>query len=113
MRRVPEHQATTRAGLGVLLMLGGVAIGAAVGLLTAPRSGERTRRQIARNAEDARDRVAELYDDVTEKVEDVRRGVTGKLAGGKTYIDITKRGLLTGAPGFPNPFRRLINTFGG
>jgi hypothetical protein len=113
MRPGAGNPDTIHAGLGMLLMLGGVVIGAAVGLLTAPQSGKRTRRQIVHKAEDARDQVAELYDDVTEKVEDLRRGVTGKLAVGKTYIDKTKRGLVAAAPGLPNPLSRLISTRSG
>ena len=65
-------------------------MGAAVGLLTAPRSGERTRRRLVRAAEDVKDQAAEVYDDVTERLENLRRGVTQKLEAGKTYLD-TKR----------------------
>jgi YtxH-like protein len=113
MRPVAEHPESNHAGRGVLLMLGGVVMGAAVGLLTAPQSGERTRRQIVRKAEDARVQVAELYDDVTEKVEDLRRGVSGKFAVGKEYIDKTRRELLAGPSGLRNPLSRLINTLRG
>jgi gas vesicle protein len=91
-------------------MLGGAVIGAAVGLLTAPQSGERTRRHIVRKAEDAKGQVTELYGDVTDRVEDLRRGVTGKLAVCKQYLDKTRRTLLAGAPGLPNPLNRLIHT---
>jgi YtxH-like protein len=113
MRPVAEYPETYHAGRGVLLMLGGVMMGAAVGLLTAPQSGERTWRQIVRKAEDAKDQVAELYDDVSEKVEDLRRVVWGKFAVGKEYIDKTRRELFAGPSGLKNPLNRLINSLRG
>jgi|MudIll2142460700_1097286.scaffolds.fasta_scaffold00476_9 gas vesicle protein len=113
MRPVAEHPETTHAGWGLLLMLGGVVMGAAVGLLTAPQSGERTRRHIVRTAEDAKEQVTEVYNDVTEKVEDLRRGVTGKVAVAKQYLDKTTRGLLAGPPRISNPLSRLIHTLRG
>jgi len=113
MGPIAEHPEMNHAGRGVLLMLGGVVMGATVGLLTAPQSGERTRRQIVRKAEDARDQVAELYDDVTEKVEELQRGMTGIFAVGKEYIDKARGELLAPSPGFKNPLSRLINTLRG
>ena len=113
MRLFAERPETTQAGRGVLLMLGGVVVGAAVGLLTAPRSGERTRRHLVRQAEDAKEQVAELYGDVTDKVEDLRRGVTGKLAVGKQFLDETQRTLRAGLPGLPTPLSRLFHTLRG
>jgi len=113
MRLFAEHPETTHAGRGVLLMLGGVVMGTAVGLLTAPRSGERTRRHLVRRAEDAKEHVAELYDDVTDKVDDLRRGVAATCAVGKTHIDNTRRKLLGGPPGGPNPLSCLIQRLRG
>jgi hypothetical protein len=113
MRPVAEYPETTHAGWGLLLMLGGVVMGAAVGLLTAPQSGERTRRHIVRTAEDAKERVTEVYNDVTEKVEDLRRGVTGKIGVAKQYLDTTTRGLFAGPPRISNPLSRLIHTLRG
>ena len=113
MRLVAEHSGTNHAGRGVLLMLGGVVMGTAVGLLTAPQSGERTRRHIVRVARDAKEQMAELYGDVTDKVEDLRRSVTGKLAVGKQFLDETQRTLRAGLPGLPTPLSRLFHTLRG
>ncbi len=113
MRLFAKQHATTYAGRGALFMLGGVVMGTAVGLLTAPQSGDRTRRHLIRGAEDAKDHVAELYDGVTAKVDDVRRGVAGTFATGKKYITKTTRELLGDPPGRQNPIRRLINTLRG
>ncbi len=113
MRLFAKHPAPTYGGRGVLLMLGGVVMGTAVGLLTAPQSGERTRRHLVRGAEDAKAQVADLYDGVTAKVDDLRRGAADTFALGKEYIDKTTRGLLGGHPERRNPIRRLISTIRG
>lgn len=64
------------------LILGAV-IGAGVALLTAPQSGQRTRRKIRRTAGDLRygaeDRLDEFADDVKAKVDDAVRGARQKL----------------------------------
>lgn len=53
----------------------GVVAGASVALLYAPQSGERTRRQIRRNVEDARDYLNDTVDDVQDRAQGyVKRG---------------------------------------
>ena len=103
MRHVAEHTEMNHAGRGLLLLLGGVVMGAAVGLLTAPRSGERTRRQLVRTAEDVRDQAAAVVDDVTEKLEDLRRGVKQKFEASKKYLDTKRPAPLNCPPGLMNP----------
>ena len=65
---------------GLLL---GAAIGAGVALLTAPRSGRRTRRKIRRAAGDvrhgARDRWDELAEEVKDRVDEAVAGARHKL----------------------------------
>ena len=51
------------------LVLGAV-IGAGVALLSAPNTGRRTRRKIARAAHDARDTAQERFDHLTDDVRD-------------------------------------------
>jgi YtxH-like protein len=113
MRQGAEHPETNHAGRGVLLMLGGVVMGAAVGLLTAPQSGERTRRQIVRKAEDVKDQATELYGNVAESVEGLRRGVRRNFEAGKKYIDKTRQGLVIRPRGLRQPVSRLIDTLRG
>ena len=65
-------------GLGLLI---GAAIGAGAALLLAPASGERTRRQLRRNAqrlaEQGGDTLSTLWDDADESARRfARRGVT-------------------------------------
>lgn len=55
-------------GIGVLLA--GFAIGAGLGLLLAPRSGEETRRMLGEKARQARDVAEEKFDDLQEAFED-------------------------------------------
>jgi len=53
----------------------GVAAGAAVALLYAPQSGEKTRRQLRRNLEDAGDYIKDTADTIGEHAEKyVKRG---------------------------------------
>jgi hypothetical protein len=113
MRHVAEHTVVNPAGRGGLLLLGGIVMGAAVGLLTAPRSGERTRRQLVRTAEDLKDQAAKIYGDVTEKLEDLRKGATQKFEDGKKYLDTQRPGFLPRPPGLTNPLNRLINALRG
>jgi len=49
-------------------LLTGLLIGGIAGLLYAPQSGSRTRRQIANLAEDMKERVGEMADDATGAV---------------------------------------------
>jgi len=113
MRHAAEHREMNPVGRGGLLLLGGVLMGAVVGLLTAPRSGERTRRQLVRRAEDVRDRAAEAYDDVTRKLEGLRKGVTQTFEAGKKYLDTQRPRLLARSPGLTNPLNRLIHALRG
>lgn len=56
---------------GVKWFLAGALIGAAVAILYAPQSGERTRREISRKAK-------RLREDMSERLEDVRDEVTDR-----------------------------------
>ena len=47
----------------------GVAVGAAIGILLAPKKGEDTRRLIVRQAEETRDQVVKAVDGVTARFE--------------------------------------------
>ena len=61
----------------------GVAVGAGVALLFAPRSGKDTRRYLARRAEEGKDYVASAGRDLLRQAEDAverGRGWAGKLA---------------------------------
>ncbi|MCX6591817.1 MAG: YtxH domain-containing protein [Acidobacteria bacterium] len=52
---------------GIVWFLAGAAVGAALGILFAPQSGEQTRQLLARRANEGRDRVAEQGRDLYEK----------------------------------------------
>ena len=55
------------SGETVVAFLVGIAVGASVGLLMAPQSGERTRRQIRRKAEDVQADLEELGQDLIDR----------------------------------------------
>ncbi|MDH4187066.1 MAG: YtxH domain-containing protein [Nitrospira sp.] len=50
-------------------LLTGLLIGGIAGMLYAPQSGNRTRRQLANFADDMRERVGEIAEDATEAIE--------------------------------------------
>jgi gas vesicle protein len=49
----------------------GVAVGATVALIYAPQSGEKTRKQLKRNFEDASDYIRDTTDDLTKQAKRV------------------------------------------
>jgi gas vesicle protein len=73
----------------------GLTIGAGVALLLAPQSGEDTRREIARQARQARDRAREFADDVgervTNRVNDARDAVTQRVDRARQAVDLKRR----------------------
>lgn len=79
-------------GLGSFFV--GLAIGAGVALLLAPRSGADTRREIQRRARGARDAATRVATDVTDTVvgtfEDARRRVEEQIDDARTAIDLKK-----------------------
>ena len=59
----------------LVFLLGGAALGAAVALLLAPESGEKTRRRIKRFYEDGKERVKDTYEHARDEVEDEARRI--------------------------------------
>lgn len=54
-------------GSGLLAFLGGMAAGALLGVLLAPRSGKETRERLMKRFDDARDDVGDLIDDAKKE----------------------------------------------
>lgn len=73
-------------GRDALLVLGGALIGAAVALLYAPQSGDRTRRQIARKFEDARHQAKEYSEELLDRVDDLKREVVKQVDAGVSTV---------------------------
>jgi gas vesicle protein len=55
--------------------VGGVAVGALLGILLAPDKGERTRKRILRKGEDYMDVVKDKFNDVVEEMNEKMEGV--------------------------------------
>lgn len=79
---------------GVMPLLVGMAIGAGVALLFAPRSGAATRRDIKRRAMNVRraaeETVASVTDTVVGTFDDARRRVEEQLESARQAIDLKK-----------------------
>lgn len=90
-----------KAMVGALMLLAGGIIGAGIALLYAPKSGEKTRKDIARYAKKARrkgEEALEAVEDFTEQVTDMA-GAVGERASeildrGKDMAYGAKKGLL-------------------
>lgn len=66
---------TRNLATNVGMVLAAGAIGAAIALLWAPQSGEKSRRQIRRKAEDAVGELRGIYDAIKEAGGDARRNI--------------------------------------
>lgn len=81
------------SGVGGFLL--GAAIGAGIALLTAPRAGVETRRNIRRSAERTRDAARRVAQDVTDGVvgtfEDARRRVEDQIDNARAAIEMRTR----------------------
>lgn len=86
----------TRAGDRTIFLLLGAAAGVAAALLTAPTSGARTRRRLARKSEEAANylmhagkelaaKCEDLYERSGELVEDARHELSGKYRALQEY----------------------------
>lgn len=66
---------TTHLKVGSLLMVGGALLGAGVGLLLAPKSGQKTREQLGDYAREARMQASTLGSRVKEQISDAKHKV--------------------------------------
>jgi gas vesicle protein len=82
-------------GGGAGSFLVGLALGAGMALLFAPRAGTETRQLIGRRARDARDRARDMADDVTHQVSDqierARGAVTDRVDRAREAVDLKRR----------------------
>lgn len=80
---------------GVGTFIAGLAIGAGLALLFAPRSGEATRRDIERRAKkignQAQDLVSEVTESVTGKIQEAKAGVETRIDSARNAVDLKRR----------------------
>ena len=65
----------------------GAAVGAALGLLFAPKPGSATRRDLAKSADDLRRRGMKLYDKAADTAADVSDAVSDLADRGAEFVD--------------------------
>lgn len=65
-----DNDARCAVFTGIAFLVGAI-LGTGLGLLIAPQSGTRTRRQLRNMVEDAGERVSELAEDAKETVSDI------------------------------------------
>jgi gas vesicle protein len=80
-------------GIGSFVL--GIAIGAGLALLFAPRTGEETRRELQRRArkvgDQAQDFVAEVSDSVTQRFNEARQNVEERIDSARQAVEIKRR----------------------
>lgn len=81
-------------GKDALLLGVGAIIGAAAALLYAPQSGEKTRRQIGRKIDRAKERATDMSEDILDKLDDARGAVGRQIDGGVEYVGEKKEAFL-------------------
>jgi gas vesicle protein len=74
----------------VLGLLCGAAVGAAAGLLFAPKRGAALRKDLAKSANDVSRRAKELYDGAAEVVSDLTDRATEMMEHGSTAVEKAK-----------------------
>ena len=81
------------SGIGSFLL--GLAVGAGVALLFAPRSGEETRRDIQRKArkvtDQAQDLVSEITDTVGNTFQQAKSSVEGRIDAARDAVELKRR----------------------
>ncbi len=105
-----ESRTSEGSGYEAVVILGALALGAAVALLYAPRSGKHTRRQLRRSYEEIRDRAADLGDDLVDRVDELRRFVTRRMEAGQEYVGQKRDDLLAGLSGLEQSLEGLKRT---
>lgn len=80
---------------GVGTFLAGLAIGAGIALLFAPRSGEETRRDIERRARkvgtQAQDFVSDVTESVGQRLQTARQGVEDRIDSARNAVELKRR----------------------
>lgn len=70
--RIGKYESSdSTAGAAITFLLIGLGVGAAVGLLLAPKTGRQLRKDLRRSYDDARDTVSDWTDEAKDRLDDV------------------------------------------
>ncbi len=65
-----KYESSDRTGTAVAFLLIGVGVGAALGMLLAPKTGRQLRRDLRRSYDDARETVSDWTDEARDRIKD-------------------------------------------
>ena len=96
-----EYEESSSLGLGLTMLLVGLAAGALVALLLAPKTGKQMRRDLQRGYEGAKDTLGDWADEAKDRVREAGDRVRDVAARGADLADDLRERV--------EPLRRAIN----
>lgn len=102
-----EHSVAGDVAKDTLLVLGGVLIGVAIGMLYAPQPGTKTRKQIGKSVNKKLDQANGVKSDVLDKVDDLRSSLADQIEDGAEFVGEKREALLEGINGLQSKINVL------
>ena len=113
----PHYEEETSGGGFLIGLLCGAALGAAIGLMFAPRSGSEIRQTLYDSTGDIRRKAQEKYDQATEQVNNIVSKGREAVDRGREAFDSARQAASSGQPGnggaseYSTPTRAGVSDF--